>query len=121
MMAEYDNLPPSKIVERFGDEIRAAIQEVADKTPEAASNVARSEAKNEARTTAVRWYIAAVVIALVVSTATTWLMLHYAPRSHSTDITYRGDNQVAVCSRDVNASTEDHPVYICHRPGARLP
>ena len=114
MMAEYEDLPPSKIVERFGEEIRAAIQEVAEKTPQLATTAAADKAKDEARGLAVRWYIASVGISLVIAFAVSWLMLNYAPRSHATDVKYIRGVSSEVCSRDSNASTETHFVYICH-------
>lgn len=114
MMAEYENLPPSKIVERFGDEIRAAIQEVAEKTPQVATTAARNEAADKARGLAVRWYIASVAISLVIAFAVSWLMLNYATRSHATDVKYVRGVSSEVCSRDPNASNETHSVYICH-------
>lgn len=113
-MTEHDEeLPASKIVEQFGDEIRAAIAAVADETPTVAKNVAKVEVKNEARKSAVRWYITSLIMSLIMSLAVCWLMLNYAPRSHAADVTFERPDLSDVCTRSSHLSTEAHPIYIC--------
>lgn len=118
MMTERDDdLPASKVVEQFGDEIRAAITAIAEETPTVAKTVAKNEVKNQARKTAVRWYAITVGLSALLAVVTSWAMLTYYPHPHAVDVTFRHGAQIEVCTR-VPGSAPEHPVFVC-RPDLR--
>lgn len=109
-MTERDeDLPASKIVERYGEDIKAAIAEIAEATP----TIAKTAATDEARRRAV-WLLAVTWVSAVVAAAgVSYLMLTHWPRSHAIDVTYHRTGDTEVCVRDAG-SPVDHPLFLCH-------
>lgn len=109
-MSNHEEPEPtaSEAVARFGDEIRAAISAVADNVP----IVAKSEAKDEARTTAVRWYMLTVGLSLILSVGASWLVAVYIPSHSSVRFSVQYGGVTAVCSRGPNAP-DGVPLLVC--------
>lgn len=108
----------SRIVEQFGDEIRAAIQAVAEETPRVAGVAAKSAAKDEMRKeimrTTVRWYLTSVAMTVVISSAVCWLILTYSKsKQDSVHFEVRYEGTTAACERGPD-TPDGRPVVVCH-------
>lgn len=112
-MSNHEHLTASEIVAQFGDEIRAAINAVAAETPRVIKDVARTEVNNRTRKSQVTWYLASMGATILISLATCWLMLNYAPRIMYSGFSIQRGPMVEYCTRAPTSSDGDAPLYIC--------
>ncbi len=113
-MTEPDDRPAIEIVQRFGDDIKAAINEIVNQTPNIAKDAATTTAKDVAGRRAAWVFVGTWASAVLVAAGVAWLMLTYYPRApRAVDITFRHDGLIQRCVRLVD-SPPDHPVFVCH-------
>lgn len=115
-MTEHEPEEPTatqQVISQFGQDIKAAIAEIADKTPELAKTVAGAEVSRRAAW----WHVITWVSAVGAAAGVAWLMLTFAPHPHAVDITFRHGDVLEVCAR-VPGTSPEHPAFVC-RPDLR--
>ena len=112
---EPDPTPAQQAVSQLGDDIKAAIAEIAEATPTIAKTAAAAAVVDEASKRAVRWLFVAWVSAVIAAAGTAWLTWSYLQSKQSNvqfEVRYEGTT--AVCARGPD-SPDGRPSVVCHR------
>lgn len=113
-MTDHDEreLSASEAVAQFSHDIKAAIAEVVEKTPELAKDTAKTEARTEASRRAVSWYIVTILVAWIGAAAFAWLIAVYLPAHSNVEFIVRYQGTSVMCSRALD-TPDGHPVLTC--------
>lgn len=114
---DEQDLSANKIVEQFGDDIKAAIAEIVDQTPSIAKDAAASVVKDQARKSSVHWYLVTIVVAWAGAAGIAWLVMTFAGPDVSQLLVHHANGFVETCAFAVEPSG-DRATFVCRLPGS---